>query len=62
MPLFAYGVIDDELEILYGRMAIETVGVLALFFIIYGIYYNYRCSQYVGLNVGPEVQRAEMCH
>jgi hypothetical protein len=32
MPLFAYGVIDDELEILYGRMAIETVGVLALFF------------------------------
>jgi hypothetical protein len=62
VPLLAYGGIDDELEILYGCMVAKTMGVLALFFIIYGIYYNYRCSQYVGFNVGVEVQRAKMCH
>ncbi len=62
MPLLAYGAINDELEILYGHMAIEIVGVLALFFIIYGIYYNYRCLKHVGLNVGPKVPKAKMCH
>jgi hypothetical protein len=31
VPHFPYGKIDDELKILYGRMAIEIVGVLAPF-------------------------------
>jgi hypothetical protein len=58
----AYGAID-ELEILYGRMVAKIVDVLAFFYIIiYGIYYNYKCSQYVGLNVGVEVQSVKMCH
>jgi hypothetical protein len=29
VPLLAYGAIDDELKILYMRMAAEIVGVLA---------------------------------
>jgi len=62
VPPLAYGAIDDELEILYGCMVAKTMGVLALLFIIYGIYYNYGCSQYVSLNVGVEVQRPKMCH
>ncbi len=33
MPLLAYGAIDDELEILYGCMVVQTVGVLAFFFL-----------------------------
>jgi hypothetical protein len=31
VPPLPYGTIDDELEILYGHMAIEIVGVLAPF-------------------------------
>jgi len=31
MPLLVYGVIDDELEILYKHMAIHRLGVLACF-------------------------------
>jgi hypothetical protein len=31
VPLFPYGRIDDELEILYVHIAIKIVGVLALF-------------------------------
>jgi hypothetical protein len=63
VSLLAYGAIDDELEILYGRMVAKIMGVLAFFLkIIYGIYYNYRCSQYVDFNVRVEVQRAKMHH
>ncbi len=62
VPPLAYDAIDDELEILYGHMATKDNGFVGPFFIIYAICYNYRCSQYVGLNVGPKVQRVEMCH
>jgi len=31
VPPLAYGTIDDELEILYGHMVVEKVGVLAPF-------------------------------
>ncbi len=31
MPPFAYGAIDDEIEIVYGHMTIETLDLLAPF-------------------------------
>jgi hypothetical protein len=31
VPPFAYGAIDDELEIVYGHMTIETLDLLAPF-------------------------------
>lgn len=37
MPPFAYGAIDDELEIMYGCMAAKTIDLVAPFYHLWNL-------------------------
>ncbi len=40
----------------------KDIGCTSPFSIIFRSFYNCKCSQHVGPNLGPKVQRVETCH